>query len=206
MTYLYRLLDEQGHLLYIGITNGPIYRLFQHLEEKPWAPQIKWQEVQQFNTREEALVAEKTAIECERPLYNIQFNTEEQAFNVREMYARHRQELFDVCRQYGIPKDASLSPGEARQLVRKITGQIYRFTYLDWQAWCQEDVTYVSTGRQFILDQFERFGVPKDASLSVSNARALARSMCGSVPNFSREDWDAWCSSNGKPVSNRVPT
>ena len=137
-TYLYRLLDHKGRLLYVGISNGPIYRLFQHLEEKPWAPQITWQHVEPYDNRELAAEAERQTIELERPLYNIQFNNDEHAARVKEMYERHRQELFELCRQYAIPKDASLSVGNARQLIRGMTGKTCRFTKEDWQAWCQE--------------------------------------------------------------------
>jgi predicted GIY-YIG superfamily endonuclease len=137
-TYLYRLLDNQGRLLYIGISNGPIYRLFQHLEEKPWAPQIAWQNVQRFASREEAEQAERECIQCERPLYNIQFNNEEQAENVRQMYADKRYELFLTFEQNGVPKDSSLSVQNARFLARSMCGAIVNFSKSDWIAWCDE--------------------------------------------------------------------
>jgi predicted GIY-YIG superfamily endonuclease len=137
-TYLYRLLDGQGRLLYIGISNGPIYRLFQHLEEKPWAPQIAWQNVQRFSSREEAEEAERECIRCERPLYNIQFNNEEQAQNVRQMYADERHELFAIFEQNQVPKDRSLSIQEARFLARNMCGAFVNFSKKDWLTWCDK--------------------------------------------------------------------
>jgi predicted GIY-YIG superfamily endonuclease len=142
-TYLYRLLDAESRLLYIGISNAPIYRLYQHLEEKPWAPQITWQHVKRYENRDQAELAERECIQNERPLYNIQFNDREHAENVAELL--------------------NTSPGER-----------------------QRD----------LFSTFERNGMPKDPSLSVMNARELARHMCGRarIYNFNRADWDAWCS------------
>jgi hypothetical protein len=40
--------------------------------------------------------------------------------------------------------------------------------------------------------------VPKDRNLSVNNARALAREMCGKVPNFDKATWLAWCQEAGQ--------
>jgi predicted GIY-YIG superfamily endonuclease len=145
-TYLYRLLDNQGRLLYIGISNGPIYRLFQHLEEKPWAPQIAWQNVQRFATRQEAEEAERECIQCERPLYNIQFNNEEHAENVRQMYVDRRYQLFSKFEQNGVPKDASLSVQHARALAREMCGAIVNFSKSDWIAWCKEPWDLSATG------------------------------------------------------------
>lgn len=137
-TYLYRLLDDHGRLLYVGISNGPIYRLFQHLEEKPWAPQIAWQNVQRFASREDAEQAERQSIQCERPLYNIQFNNEEHAQNVRQMYAHQRHRLFATLEQNQVPKDPSLSIQQARTLARSMCGAVVNFSKSDWIAWCDQ--------------------------------------------------------------------
>jgi predicted GIY-YIG superfamily endonuclease len=145
-TYLYRLLDGQGRLLYIGISNGPIYRLFQHLEEKPWAPQIAWQNVQRFASREDAEEAERDSIRCERPLYNIQFNNEEHAQNVRQMYADKRHELFLTFEQNRVPKAPSLTIQQARTLARGMCGAMVNFSKSDWIAWCDEPWDSQATG------------------------------------------------------------
>jgi predicted GIY-YIG superfamily endonuclease len=73
-TYLYRLLNDSGEILYIGITNSPENRLLQHKETKLWFHQAVYVDLEIYETREEALLAERKAIRSERPLYNIQHN------------------------------------------------------------------------------------------------------------------------------------
>jgi len=73
--YLYRLYNEAGDLLYIGISKSAIQRLHQHLEGQPWADQITTQRVQRFPTREALEQAEREAIRSERPRHNISHNT-----------------------------------------------------------------------------------------------------------------------------------
>jgi hypothetical protein len=51
----------------------------------------------------------------------------------------------------------------------------------------------VQDKRAAMFAKFQENGVPQDPTLSVQNARALVRQMCGKVPNFKRSDWDAWC-------------
>ena len=135
-TYLYRLLDNEARLLYIGITNAPIHRLFEHLEEKPWAPQIAWQNVKRFDTREEAEAAERQAIQSERPLYNIVFNDEDRANEVRSFMLVSRDNLFSLFEKHAVPKDPNLSLSNARLLARNLCGPSPRFSKADWEAWC----------------------------------------------------------------------
>lgn len=138
-TYLYRLLDNEARLLYIGISNSPIYRLFQHLEEKPWAPQIAWQNVKRFDTREEAEQAEESAIRTEKPLYNIRFNEERTQSVTGTEWDDRRNRLFVILEQNGVPKDATLSVMNARAIARQMCGksQIINFNRADWLAWCE---------------------------------------------------------------------
>jgi hypothetical protein len=39
-TALYRLYDETGQLLYVGITTYPPKRFVEHERDKPWWPQV----------------------------------------------------------------------------------------------------------------------------------------------------------------------
>jgi predicted GIY-YIG superfamily endonuclease len=141
-TYLYRLLDGESRLLYIGISNAPIYRLFQHLEEKPWAPQITWQHVKRYESREEAEQAERECIRTERPLYNIRHNDKEHVEAVATLRNTspedRRRELFATFERNGVPKDPDLTTTNARALARAMCGQahIYNFTRADWIKWC----------------------------------------------------------------------
>lgn len=70
-TALYRFYDAQGELLYVGITNDPWRRWRQHVQEKPWYPQVKHQSVTWYDSKSAASKAETRAIRAERPEFNI---------------------------------------------------------------------------------------------------------------------------------------
>ena len=71
VTSLYRHFDAKGTLLYVGISLNTVNRLCQHKTSSPWINDISLIKIEQFNTREEAIEAEKTAIQNECPLHNI---------------------------------------------------------------------------------------------------------------------------------------
>jgi predicted GIY-YIG superfamily endonuclease len=71
---LYRFYDRTDALLYVGITMDLPKRFKQHRKGKPWWLAVTRVEVEHFDTRGEALGAEKTAIKDECPLYNDQHN------------------------------------------------------------------------------------------------------------------------------------
>ena len=68
--HLYRHFDEAGTLLYVGISISAIGRMAGHKTSSPWVWSIARMEVQTFPTREEAMAAEKAAIQTEHPLFN----------------------------------------------------------------------------------------------------------------------------------------
>ena len=70
-TSLYRHFNEEGELLYVGISLSAIQRLGQHKEHSDWYQSIASVTLEHFETREEALKAEREAIFRERPLHNI---------------------------------------------------------------------------------------------------------------------------------------
>lgn len=71
MTSLYRYFNNAGELLYVGISINAIYRLGQHKENAEWFGFIDRIEIEKFENLKLALEAEKTAIQGEKPLYNI---------------------------------------------------------------------------------------------------------------------------------------
>lgn len=75
VTTLYRLLDEGGHLLYVGIAGNPGRRADQHAHTKSWWPNVALIALEHFPTREEAESAEQRAIAVERPKYNVTYAT-----------------------------------------------------------------------------------------------------------------------------------
>lgn len=69
-TALYRYWDADGNLLYVGITNNPTVRHYQHVS-KPWRSSAVRRDIEWYETRGEALAAEARAIRAESPLHNI---------------------------------------------------------------------------------------------------------------------------------------
>jgi len=69
-TALYRHWDVDGNLLYVGISLSAVHRLTQHKRDSHWHDQIANMTIEWFETREEALEAERTAIQLERPIFN----------------------------------------------------------------------------------------------------------------------------------------
>jgi hypothetical protein len=70
-TFLYRLFDEDGVLLYIGISNAWQHRMQEHRRTQPWWDQVAHVFPISFPDRRSALDAEARAIRRERPLHNI---------------------------------------------------------------------------------------------------------------------------------------
>lgn len=77
-TWLYRMFDQDGILLYVGISQDAFVRFAQHARSKSWIKQVARWEREPFPSRQMALQAEKAAIEQESPLFNIAHN--ERAF------------------------------------------------------------------------------------------------------------------------------
>lgn len=78
---LYRHFADDGSLLYIGITGRIVHRTMTHFRSAPWEPLISRIEVERFSTRFAVLLAEKMAIQTEKPRYNQQHN----ASHLREL-------------------------------------------------------------------------------------------------------------------------
>lgn len=70
-TQLYRHFNNDGELLYVGISLSAIGRLRQHRDAAPWFDAISRVEIVNYPTREEALRAEAEAIHRENPRHNI---------------------------------------------------------------------------------------------------------------------------------------
>lgn len=70
MISLYRHFDAKGALLYIGISNNPMYRLKAHRTQSHWSDSIVRVEIEHFPCRPSALAAEAAAIKAEKPRHN----------------------------------------------------------------------------------------------------------------------------------------
>lgn len=67
---VYRLFDANDVLLYVGCTGNLDARLTAHACTKKWWGDVVRHEADWYDTRGEALVAERAAITTEGPLYN----------------------------------------------------------------------------------------------------------------------------------------
>lgn len=69
-TYLYRQYDKAGQLLYIGISCSFMARITKHAFSSSWFPDVNNINIEKFESRELAALAERTAIKKEKPMYN----------------------------------------------------------------------------------------------------------------------------------------
>lgn len=68
---LYRMMDENENLLYVGISMASMQRMLQHRATKVWFHKVVHVRFEHFKTREAAMAAEHLAIATEGPRYNI---------------------------------------------------------------------------------------------------------------------------------------
>jgi len=73
-TCLYRHYDKDDNLLYVGISLSAYTRLSQHKSNSEWAATAVKMTTEPFNSRVDALEAEKKAIINEKPLFNVVHN------------------------------------------------------------------------------------------------------------------------------------
>ncbi|MDD2270976.1 MAG: GIY-YIG nuclease family protein [Desulfuromonadaceae bacterium] len=76
MISLYRHYGHDSKLLYVGISNNALSRLYQHEQSSEWYELISRVEIEHYPSREQALKAEKKAIENEKPIYNFVHNSD----------------------------------------------------------------------------------------------------------------------------------
>ena len=69
-TDLYRMYDQDGLLLYVGITNNWPKRRYMHMRDKPWWGEVCQVTFERFRHRTQAEQAEPVAIKSEHPRYN----------------------------------------------------------------------------------------------------------------------------------------
>lgn len=70
-TALYRHLDSSGGLLYVGISFSVVRRTGEHRRDRSWWSEVASITLEWFDSREDAIEAERKAIESESPRYNI---------------------------------------------------------------------------------------------------------------------------------------
>ncbi|MFE9003161.1 hypothetical protein ACFYOY_13610 [Streptomyces sp. NPDC007875] len=87
-TALYRLYDEAGALLYIGISHQPEVRFEQHSKLKEWWPCVARREVEWFADRPAAAKAEADAVRAEDPEFNSVYSPRINRRTIRDVVAQ----------------------------------------------------------------------------------------------------------------------
>lgn len=80
-TTLYRLYDNRGRLLYVGISLSALLRLRQH-RQKGWWPKTTRCTFEHFPSRKLAAAAELRAIRDEKPRFNIQGRSQKEGIQL----------------------------------------------------------------------------------------------------------------------------
>jgi predicted GIY-YIG superfamily endonuclease len=75
VTTLYRFHDTDGELLYVGITERGPERWKAHRKDKSWWTDVTSITTEHYDTRTEALDAERAAIIAEQPKHNVVHNS-----------------------------------------------------------------------------------------------------------------------------------
>ncbi|MFJ9420759.1 type II toxin-antitoxin system prevent-host-death family antitoxin [Streptomyces sp. NPDC101249] len=86
-TALYRLYDDTGLLLYIGISHQPEVRFEQHAKSKVWWAQVARRTVEWFDDRPSAAQAEAEAIRAEDPEHNGTYSPRRSRKSIRHVVA-----------------------------------------------------------------------------------------------------------------------
>jgi predicted GIY-YIG superfamily endonuclease len=85
-TYVYRLFDNEGRLIYVGCTHDPEARIAMHRNKAWWAPQIDRIKIKVFPNRQAAIEAEAKAIQEENPRWNINHRSYGQPHWTKDTY------------------------------------------------------------------------------------------------------------------------
>lgn len=69
--HLYRHFDKNGKLLYVGVSTSALKRLAEHKQSSHWYYEITNVTIENFDSRDAVLKAEREAIIKEKPLHNL---------------------------------------------------------------------------------------------------------------------------------------
>lgn len=93
-TSIYRYYDHAGILIYVGITSAGAQRNQQHNADKAWWGFVHSQQVDHFQSREEALVREADLIRQFTPPFNTVHNRSSEQVRAAYLFCRE-QKFFD---------------------------------------------------------------------------------------------------------------
>ena len=110
---LYRHFDQDGELLYVGMSISSLFRLAGH-KRSSWFPQIRKITIEHYSSKQAARIEEIVAIRTENPRYNID-----------GVKAKHRLSPFlrkgvsDMGRLGGIARALKLSKRRRQEIARQ---------------------------------------------------------------------------------------
>lgn len=138
-TTLYRYFDSEGHLLYVGISGNNLKRQSQHKKNAAWFGLVSTATFEHYESRTEALAAEKLAIQRENPAHNIQHaKTPLQEFDMTEALAKlHFMTIFSAKDIYGnaVTIDQDHKPIHDRFSKVQLFNEEYGWSYDECLAW-----------------------------------------------------------------------
>lgn len=126
-TTVYRLFDDKGRLLYVGITGRNLSRIHQHSKAQRWWPMVSTATFEHYESRRDAIKHEAQAIRDEFPAYNRTMpNHPEPSLsapkvNKRELVTKEQlKEAFDAkCRrEFGVTSDGLLEAIQRGEIDR----------------------------------------------------------------------------------------
>jgi hypothetical protein len=129
--YVYRVFDEAGRLIYVGVTNRPTGRITVHVRYKWWAPQAKSVSIEEHPTRSSAEAAEDAAIKAEKPRWNVNGRAPMQSWDRAEVADYVVAVLQNSVHEIGRPSRHSMGmAGTAISEYRARTGDHTPFSPL----------------------------------------------------------------------------
>lgn len=125
MQHLYRHFDKGGTLLYVGISLSAIQRLAQHKDASHWFNEISSVTIEQYETREAALAAERSAIVNENPLHNLK-RPKPTEIKKADSFRRAEDSRNDLLRRL-VQFNPTYSMSEARAVLKCGQAQLKRW-------------------------------------------------------------------------------
>lgn len=125
MQHLYRHFDKDDVLLYVGVSLRVLQRLGQHKANSHWFVRIAKVTLENYDSREAVLEAERQAILSEKPLHNYQ--REKKAAGRSTLLAKPTREESpptkpDLSRAYLVNRMVQFKPLYKAQEVSKLLG------------------------------------------------------------------------------------
>jgi len=157
MQYLYRHYDKEGSLLYVGISLSAINRLSQHKVHAHWFEKITQVTIEKFESRKEAIEAEKKAIINENPIHNLYRPLKKDQSNYEKHGEMSKQQLTSRIVHFNplyslsdAAQTLNISSSKIKELIEsKILGAILIREKWD-DRWQKMQKIYKITGWQLI--------------------------------------------------------